>query len=157
LFINVLGFWHGSFGVNTDAGNLPQGLPAVAAAAATTSQYPSAAHASVFKFVPKANQDIKTAIMSDFTQAQAASGGTSNKVAKLTAAANSSNHNFGGGAGATAPNNHHLNNKNARQNTWILPIASFSVVMLATGALGGSGEFSDKLHAKLLSRKSGRL
>jgi hypothetical protein len=156
LFINVLGYWHGSFGVNTDAGNVTPSLPGVVATANSPGGTSASVHASVFKFIPRANQDVKTAIMSDFAQAQV-SNGASDRVAKLTAAATSnSNHNNGGGGGAGTIKNAHQGDKNAT-NTWILPIASFSIVMLATGALGGSGEFSDKLHARLLSYKLRRI
>jgi hypothetical protein len=38
-------------------------------------------------------------------------------------------------------------------NKWAIPAASFAVVMAATGAIGSTGESTDKLYAKFLSRR----
>lgn len=50
LFINVFGKWHGSFGINTEAGNLPVIPPALAGASGPTASAP--AHVQVLRFVP---------------------------------------------------------------------------------------------------------
>lgn len=47
LFINVLGSWHGSFGVNTAAGN-----PTTPTSSSSTGQTPSVNGVQVFQFVP---------------------------------------------------------------------------------------------------------
>jgi hypothetical protein len=59
LFINVFGTWHGSFGVNTSAGD-----PVIASSAATAGApfNPSSAvvKAQVFRFIPRANSGFST-------------------------------------------------------------------------------------------------
>ncbi len=52
LFINVFGTWHGSFGINTDAGELTKAL-ATAGPSGYSSPTGVAAVAKVFQFIPK--------------------------------------------------------------------------------------------------------
>jgi hypothetical protein len=153
LFINVLGFWHGSFGVNTDAGNFVNTPTANSIISGSSS---SAARSAIFRFIPKNNgQNINSAVAASFAHASGdlGSSGSSIDNAKKAAAVGVITNGSGGHGGNTAPITTHGSERANRADVWILPMASFIVVILATGALGGSGEFTDKLHARLLSSR----
>jgi hypothetical protein len=63
LFINVFGTWHGSFGVNTSAGD-PIMTSTTASASAQSSHTPTTIKAEVFRFVPRSSKTF-TSIASD--------------------------------------------------------------------------------------------
>lgn len=73
LFINVFGTWHGSFGVNTDAGN----APAPAAPAATGAA--AAAAPQVFSFVPKSTNNYTAQYVNNSDQQVEQSSDISNQ------------------------------------------------------------------------------
>ena len=141
LFINVLGVWHGSFGVNTAAGNI------AAAAPLGVSGNAKASPDAVFRFIPKNKASVILASYNNPTDSSSQSPGPMH-----TAAFTSGNSNSGGSSAPTES----LPRHSARQNAWILPIASFGIIMLVTGGLSISGEFTDKLHARLLNSRLGK-
>jgi hypothetical protein len=145
LFINVLGFWHGSFGVNTDAGNLPQLPSPIVGGVASTS-----APTTVFRFVPKKGQSTNAAVLADF--AQVVNNPSTSGDAPKAILANSINDGNTPGPAATTAAPRHISST-GKQNAWVIPVASFAVVMLVTGALGSSGEFTDKFYARFLNRR----
>jgi hypothetical protein len=153
LFINVLGFWHGSFGVNTDAGTIFNNP--VATGAAGSSGNNLSAPAAIFRFIPKNNHTTVSSALADLSR----SGGSesaNNPPANAILANARDNRSSGSGAGANAAPSGNQSVHASKQNLWVIPAASFAVIMITTSAFGGSGEFTNKLHAKLLSRKINR-
>jgi len=148
LFINVLGVWHGSFGINTDAGTIKQ-LEQIATTAAAPGGGPgSTAKVMAFSFVPKSGgSSVYSSPGGVFAQPtnENSSGSESHPV--ILASATSS----GGGSASAINQSRPLGSHH--QNMWVIPAASFAVVMFTTSAFGGSGELSNKLHARLLSRR----
>jgi hypothetical protein len=141
LFINVLGFWHGSFGVDTDAGTI---IKQVEQQAAANQNGPTITKAAVFSFVPK------NTFGGIFSQPGGQGGNTSvpNQDLHPVILASSTK---GGGTGHGLPQTSAKIAAEPKQNRWILPAASFALVMIATSAVGITGESTDKLYAKVLS------
>jgi hypothetical protein len=145
LFINVLGFWHGSFGVNTDAGN----LPTPSSAGGSSSSVPTTG--AVFRFVPKKGQSTNAAVLADFAQVANTNPSSTNAPKAVLASSTKGGNGTGAGAGNTTTPSHL--SPSSKQSVWILPAASFAVIMLVTGALGSNGEFTDKFYARFLSHR----
>lgn len=150
LFINVLGYWHGSFGINTAAGNVAVKTNGGSGALTTS------AHAAVFRFVPGQGQNANLAALSDFAQVNGSANGTttttSEKPKLSLAAAATKDHDNPQTPATTAAQGA----DSSSSNTWILPLASFVVTMALLTGLGSTGEWSNKIHARILSYKLGR-
>jgi hypothetical protein len=141
LFINVLGYWHGSFGVDTDAGTIfsqttqtndnngPSG--------------PSVAKITTFKFVPRSGSGGVFSLVRDQGSSEANAGTESHPVILASAK--------GGGSGSTPTRSAAATGSESKQNKWVLPVASFALVMIATSAIGTTGESTDKVYARVLS------
>jgi hypothetical protein len=157
LFINVLGFWHGSFGIDTDAGTIKQ-LEQVAATSSSTPEAASNSPAKItaFRFVPRGGNASSGAdfggIFNSGGGQSSSSDSTNNNEKHPVVLASSVNHKpvIGQISKASHPTSSAAKDQN--QKFWVLPAASFAVLMLTTSAFGGS-ELTDKLHAKLLSRR----
>ncbi len=149
LFINVLGVWHGSFGVNTAAGDVAAG-PAASGFGGSGDSSPT--NAEVFGFIPKTGS-ISPAILAGFAGSGASNNADSNSSNNQVILASSTGNHKGG----SAPTENVANHSNSTHtNTWILPIASFGTIMLITGGLGYSSEFTDKIYARRLSSRLGK-
>ncbi len=126
LFINVFGNWVGSFGINTEAGNLPL----------AQAQSSSSAPAPVFSFstAPEVSASkrityyvySKPITASDVQQAaqDSTNGETTRKGAGAILASSS-----GPGGGLSSP----VNTSNSPANPWVLPIAGFIIGSLLLG------------------------
>jgi hypothetical protein len=151
LFINVLGTWHGSFGIDTDAGTIKQ-LEQLASAAAAPGDGSTPAKISVFGFVPRGNSGTNSfsSLFTPVGPADISSSQTGHPVILASAKSH--------GGGSSSINNAEPQTALAAQkkNMWVLPAASFAFVMLITGALGSSGELTDKLHARVMSYRLGK-
>jgi hypothetical protein len=150
LFINVLGTWHGSFGIDTDAGTIVKQIEQAAAAAnnqPTSASTPT--KVAVFHFAPRISGagGIFNMSSGENSASNNASGGDSQQQHPIVLASSLKGSHRGPGAGIS---NAKISS-GSKQNKWILPIASFAVVMAATGAMGSTGESTDKLYAKFLS------
>ena len=130
LFINVFGTWHGSFGVNTDAGTIAQALNE-AFSGGTNGSATSAHQAKVFQFIPKTDGNFTLSA----TQNNAQSG-TSNS--------NSNNFFAGGSTGQNPPAAH--------DGSWLLPIVG-AVTFMAIVSIGSLAEYGSKLRDSLLTRR----
>jgi hypothetical protein len=151
LFINVLGIWHGSFGIDTDAGSALN-QAAQTAQATPGGQNNSAAtpaHVAVFGFAPKHTSSVG-GVFSQPTENT--TGGSSAPDKHPIILASSANGGQGGINASAAPHKGSASTDGEqKQQLWIIPAASFGLVMFATSLLGGTGELTDKFHARVLS------
>jgi hypothetical protein len=138
LFINVLGTWNGSFGVNTDAGNIlvDSGLPGNIGQFTPPS---SPLSARVFHFVPGGNNNQLAAVpldppadnnSSNVVLASSTHGGPTSKGGIVKAALQT------GGKG------------------WVIPVGAGLVVGLLIFGIEGVPEINDRVSLALLARKT---
>jgi cell division septation protein DedD len=158
LFINVLGTWHGSFGIDTDAGTIIKQLEQAATAdnnpAGATVAAATPAKVSVFHFAPK-NSGAGGVFSSPSLEHEANTGANSessdsNNGHPIILASSVNSGHSDPSKGVTNPAKIA---SDPSHNKWILPFASFAAVFAATGAIGSTGESTDKLYAKFLSRR----
>lgn len=131
LFINVLGTWHGSFGINTDAGTIKQlygGIP-------NNSQ-----PAQVFAFVPGGSGNPSTD-MNQLFQAVEQSQNNQNQTTNIAGATKGSN----------TPNSPQAQAAKPTTN-WKTPIIS-SLVVFGLFGLAAAAEYFDNAKIWLLNRK----
>jgi hypothetical protein len=158
LFINVLGTWHGSFGIDTAAGTIAKQAEQSASSASNGSGNNQApAKVAVFRFTPKINNSAVGGIFNhgvagtEYSNMSGSSTNANDQHPVILASSVQGNH-----PGSSLNNNANPNIAKAespKQQKWLLPAASFAVVMAATSAIGSTGESSDKLYAKLLSHR----
>jgi hypothetical protein len=146
-----------NFGIDTDAGTIKQ-LEQVAATSSSTPEAASNSPAKItaFRFVPRGGNASSGAdfggIFNSGGGQSSSSDSTNNNEKHPVVLASSVNHKpvIGQISKASHPTSSAAKDQN--QKFWVLPAASFAVLMLTTSAFGGS-ELTDKLHAKLLSRR----
>jgi hypothetical protein len=150
LFINVLGSWHGSFGVNTAAGTIfnQRNEAALGLGSGGGSQIP--AKAAVFSFVAK-----KTTSSASHSGNTASSSNANDNNPKVVLAS-STNRPSGGPKVAAAESAAPTETIASNSKTWVLPVVSFAAVMGITSAIGYSGGLTDKLYARMLSIRLGK-
>jgi hypothetical protein len=154
LFINVLGTWHGSFGIDTDAGTIKQLEQVAFEAAAPGTGASSQAKITAFRFIPGGSPGSHGSFGSMFSSgSQNGSAGVSNTNDDHPVILASSVKHGGNTPKGTSAHPAIAAGGQQKQKIWVIPAASFAVVMLTTSAFGGSGELSDKLHARMLSRR----
>jgi hypothetical protein len=146
LFINVLGSWNGSFGVNTDAGNAVATAAEAAASQGNNLVPPNVAVGRVFHFIPRSNGGFAA------TPLNSVSSGTGNhhagngqKQAILSASTQTPP---GTGGRATGTDS-------KTTMPWLIPAAAGAAVALALFAVDYIPEISDKIRLAILSRKFG--
>ena len=140
LFINVLGNWHGSFGINTDAGT-------IAATNPTSGASNSPTPAKVFTFTPEGGSnstDLNSlfSVLNDQNGASASGDQSSNPSA--TAAATRSNN--------KPPKHHGASASKGEGANWVIPVVT-SAVAFAIFSLVGIFEYGDKVRLWFLSQK----
>jgi hypothetical protein len=156
LFINVLGIWHGSFGIDTDAGSILNQATQTAQASPSghSSNGATPAHVAVFGFAPRHNSSVG-GIFNQPTENTA--GGPSAPDKHPIILASSTNGGHGGINTSAAPHSSPASKSGEqKQHLWLIPAASFGLVMFTTSLLGGTGELTDKFHARILSYRLGR-
>jgi hypothetical protein len=145
LFINVLGSWNGSFGVNTDAGNA---LAAEAAASPSNNlSPPNVAVGRVFRFIPRNGGGFVAAPLNNLS-ASVGSHDESNrqKQAVLSASTQAPPSSSGRAAGTDG----------STSMPWLIPAVAGAAVALALFAVDYVPEVSDKIRLAILSRKYGK-
>jgi hypothetical protein len=154
LFINVLGIWHGSFGIDTDAGNILKQAEQTAQASTGGQSGGGAtpAHVAVFGFVPRHSPSYAAGVVFNQPSENSSVETTTQKDEKHPVILASSLNGGHGGPKANAEQNNAASTSSAqKQNIWVIPAASFGLVMLATSFFGGTGELTDKIHARMLT------
>jgi hypothetical protein len=141
LFINVLGTWNGSFGVNTDAGNILTDA-GFGSGLSSAGQPGGILPAKVFKFVPGGGSNNSPAAVVPLTGG--GSGGDSQPSAVLATSTDRTPP--ANGLLPVADPQHH--------NAWIFPVsAGLFVGMLILGA-EAVPELNDRVSLALLERRS---
>ncbi len=139
LFINVLGNWHGSFGVNTDAGTISNTVGGVGGGA-----IPGALQ--VFKFIPDPSGSDQFTIKPFVgSTGSGNSGGSSSQTATLAQKYHPTSIATGKNTAA----------KKGGLPTW-LPVVIGAAVTMAIFSLGAATELYDKLWAARISRISSK-
>jgi hypothetical protein len=159
LFINVLGIWHGSFGIDTVAGNILNQSQQTAQAAPSGQNLSTSApaHIAVFGFIPKHGSE-SAGIFNQPVEKTTEESSAPDKHHPIILASSTTN----GGQGEINPSAAPHRTSVARagggqkQHVWLIPAASFGLVMVTTSLLGGTGELTDKLHARVLSYRTRR-
>lgn len=141
LFINVLGSWQGSFGINTDAGNVLGGLLGSSSVSGGTN--PSA----VFRFVPATSggkNKLKLSYVASTLQNNPVSNQTTNNHGAAVLAS-STNH---------TPTSGSITKKASGSSVNLLfPAIAAILVILAFVGVDSGGEIGDRIRVMLLQRK----
>ncbi|MDB5160977.1 MAG: hypothetical protein JWO96_357 [Candidatus Saccharibacteria bacterium] len=149
LFINVLGTWNGSFGVNTDAGNSP--LAAVASAGSSNANGnlapPNVAVAKVFRFIPRSSGGFAVAPLNSVSSG-AGHSHTGNQQKQAVLSASTQDPPSTGSSNAVGASS-------SKAKAWLIPAAAGAVVALTLFAVDFIPEISDKVRLAILSRKFG--
>jgi hypothetical protein len=143
LFINVLGYWHGSFGVNTDAGNT---ITEYASQASSNTPSDAPVETVVFGFKPQ-NKTLKLTASNSSSGSNNSSQIGSSEPSEVVLASAISND----GSNPSTPTTSTNTTSRPHSNSWILPASSFALMMIVIGALGAPEGMTDKLHAYMLS------
>jgi hypothetical protein len=139
LFINVFGTWHGSFGINTDAGNMLAAGNNTTGPTATFATATSSIPPKVFSFIPHGSAGLPAQVND---QEVSDSGG--NSQTKVLAASTTKS--------TLPPAAHSAHLSASSAINWLLPIVGASIVLLIMGA-GTAGELNDRLSAAIVSHK----
>ena len=132
LFINVLGSWHGSFGLDTEAGKLPE--TALGGGGTTGDVLPLAPPVfQVFRFVPGDEGALFSNSSSD-NQNGAVMGTTNSQSTPTTPIVQKAEATVKGGF------------------SWTVPVVTFGVLLAIFGGIS-TGEYMDSLRARMISRK----
>lgn len=148
LFINVLGAWHGSFGVNTDAGN-----PVAASAGAPVfgPSGPKTTVGKVFRFVPAGNNKLAVTPLNAAAVTHSAEHSSSDTSGPAFGFASSDGDGSGGSAVGDARRD--IAASSMPSGAWMVPIlAGLAVALLVFGAEAIPG-ISDRLHVAIMSRR----
>jgi len=141
LFINVNGFWNGSFGINTAAGSLSSTTAGGLGGGSTP------AIAKVFQFVP--NNDDDKFVLAPFFGGTSSGNASASSQAQTAAAASTQSSDQSSIAAKPA-----INNQGGIPG-WLLPVIG-AAVALAVFSLGAATELYDKLWAARVTRISNR-
>ena len=142
LFINVNGFWNGSFGINTAAGT-----PAATTGGMGGGSAPAVA--KVFQFVPNNDDNDKFVLAPFFGGSHSGNSTNAAQAQNTTAAATSST--FSQSAVKTKAST----GKKGGTPSWLLPVIAASVT-IAIFSLGAATELYDKIWAARVTRNSTR-
>ncbi|PJE65601.1 hypothetical protein COU91_00770 [Candidatus Saccharibacteria bacterium CG10_big_fil_rev_8_21_14_0_10_47_8] len=139
LFINVFGTWHGSFGINTDAGELTKALAESGLPGYSSSSVPAAA--KVFQFIPKDGGYQLSAVSNNNSQ----SGND-----------NSNSKNFVLGANTGKTNNPPAHQRGGSSMLPLVAIFAFLGIMSAGGLAEYGGRFKERLLVQRLNAQGQR-